>query len=52
MSTANHIKNINRAVILGGGISGLGAALLAQKHGYDVFLSDKGVMKDAFAKAL
>ncbi|MDP5101164.1 MAG: UDP-N-acetylmuramoyl-L-alanine--D-glutamate ligase [Nonlabens sp.] len=52
MSTANHIKNVNRAVILGGGISGLGAALLAQKHGYDVFLSDKGVMKDAFAKAL
>ncbi len=52
MSTVNNIKNINRAVILGGGISGLGAALLAQKHGYDVFLSDKGVMKGAFAKAL
>jgi UDP-N-acetylmuramoylalanine--D-glutamate ligase len=52
MSAINHIKNINRAVILGGGISGLGAALLAQKRGYDVFLSDKGVMKDAFAKAL
>lgn len=52
MSTVNNIKNKNRAVILGGGISGLGAALLAQKHGYDVFLSDKGVIKDAFAKAL
>lgn len=52
MHLNDHIKNSNRAVILGGGISGLGAALLAQKHGYDVFLSDSGVMKHAFAKAL
>jgi UDP-N-acetylmuramoylalanine--D-glutamate ligase len=52
MSNINHTKNNKRAVILGGGVSGLGAALLAQKQGYDVFLSDKGAMKDAFAKAL
>lgn len=52
MSDTHHINNRKRAVILGGGISGLGAAVLAQKQGYDVFLSEKGVVKDAFAKAL
>ncbi len=52
MSDINQITNDKRAVILGGGISGLGAALLAQKQGYNVFLSEKGVVKDAFAKAL
>ena len=31
-----------RLVILGGGESGVGAALLAQQQGYDVFLSDGG----------
>jgi len=31
-----------RVVILGGGESGIGAALLATKQGYDVFLSDVG----------
>jgi UDP-N-acetylmuramoylalanine--D-glutamate ligase len=29
-----------RMVILGGGESGVGAALLAKKQGYDVFISD------------
>ena len=33
-----------KLVILGGKESGTGAALLGQKLGYDVFLSDKGVM--------
>ncbi|MFM2337953.1 MAG: hypothetical protein RL115_1146, partial [Bacteroidota bacterium] len=32
-------------VILGGGESGVGAALLAQQQGYDVFLSDGGSLK-------
>ncbi len=32
----------NRIVILGGGESGVGAALLALAHGNDVFLSDSG----------
>jgi UDP-N-acetylmuramoylalanine--D-glutamate ligase len=31
-------------VILGGGESGIGAALLAQQKGYEVFLSDAGVI--------
>lgn len=31
-----------RIVILGGGESGTGSAVLAQKQGYDVFLSDSG----------
>ncbi|MGJ8684930.1 MAG: UDP-N-acetylmuramoyl-L-alanine--D-glutamate ligase [Nonlabens sp.] len=41
-----------RIVILGGGMSGVGAAMLATQRGHDVFLSDGGVLKDAFAKAL
>lgn len=32
----------SKIVILGGGESGVGAAILAQKKGYNVFLSDKG----------
>lgn len=32
----------NRIVILGGGESGIGAAILALKKGYEVFLSDAG----------
>lgn len=45
-----HIKK--RIVILGGGMSGVGAAMLATQRGHDVFLSDGGDLKDAFAKAL
>lgn len=33
-------------VILGGGVSGVGSAVLAQKQGYAVFLSDKGKLSD------
>lgn len=33
-----------RIVILGGGESGVGAAMLAQKKDYDVFVSDKGII--------
>ena len=35
-------------VILGGGESGIGAALLAQAKGYAVFLSDQGRLKDHY----
>ncbi|GAK93718.1 UDP-N-acetylmuramoylalanine-D-glutamate ligase [Nonlabens ulvanivorans] len=45
-------NNKKRIVILGGGMSGVGAAMLATQRGHDVFLSDGGVLKDAFAKAL
>jgi UDP-N-acetylmuramoylalanine--D-glutamate ligase len=37
-----------RLVILGGGESGVGAALLAQQQGYEVFLSDGGKLKDQY----
>ena len=30
--------NMSRIVVLGGGESGVGAAVLAQKKGFDVFL--------------
>ena len=35
-------------VILGAGESGCGAALLAQKQGYEVFVSDKGSIKEKY----
>ncbi len=41
-----------KIVVLGGGESGFGAAYLAKKKGLDVFLSDKGVIKDEFKKQL
>lgn len=41
-----------RLVILGGGESGVGAALLAQQKGYDVFLSDGGILKDVYKQEL
>ncbi|PRP65632.1 UDP-N-acetylmuramoyl-L-alanine--D-glutamate ligase [Nonlabens agnitus] len=44
--------NFSNIVILGGGISGMGAALLAADRGYKVFLSNRDELSDAFAKAL
>ena len=41
-----------RLVILGGGESGVGAAILASKEGYDVFLSDGGPLKDIYRQEL
>ncbi len=41
-----------RLVILGSGESGTGAALLAQHLGYDVFVSDKGPIKENFQQEL
>jgi UDP-N-acetylmuramoylalanine--D-glutamate ligase len=38
----------NRVVILGGGESGTGAALLAKVKGYDVFVSDQGPLKEKY----
>jgi UDP-N-acetylmuramoylalanine--D-glutamate ligase len=39
-------------VILGGGESGVGAALLAKKEGYDVFVSDESSLKDNYRSEL
>lgn len=41
-----------RVVILGGGESGTGAALLAKAKGFDVFLSDMAPLKEAYANEL
>jgi len=41
-----------RFVILGGGESGVGAALLAKKEGYDVFLSDGSSLKENYRNEL
>jgi len=39
-------------VILGAGESGTGSAILAQKNGFDVFVSDKGQIKDVYKEIL
>ncbi|HEX2533026.1 MAG TPA: UDP-N-acetylmuramoyl-L-alanine--D-glutamate ligase, partial [Chitinophagaceae bacterium] len=41
-----------RLVILGGGESGVGAALLARQKGYDVFLFDEGSLKEGYRNEL
>ncbi len=43
---------MSKIVVLGGGESGVGAALLAKSKGFDVFLSDQGLLKDAFQQSL
>lgn len=43
---------MTRVVVLGGGESGVGAALLAKKHGKDVFLSDRGELKKKYRDVL
>ena len=42
----------NRIVILGGGESGVGSALLAKQQGFDVFVSDESSLKDSFRNEL
>jgi UDP-N-acetylmuramoylalanine--D-glutamate ligase len=39
---------MKRVVILGGGESGTGTAILAKAKGYDVFVSDAGMLKDKY----
>jgi UDP-N-acetylmuramoylalanine--D-glutamate ligase len=41
-----------RMVILGGGESGVGAAMLAKKKGYDVVLMDEGSLKEGYRNEL
>ncbi len=43
---------MQRAVILGAGESGVGAALLAKAKGFDVFVSDFGTIGEVFSKEL
>ena len=41
-----------RLVILGAGESGVGAAILGKKQGFDVFISDAGLIRDNYRKVL
>ena len=45
-------SNKNRIVVLGAGESGTGAAILAMAKGFDVFLSDKGLIKPEYIAEL
>ncbi|MBU2995070.1 UDP-N-acetylmuramoyl-L-alanine--D-glutamate ligase [Cellulophaga baltica] len=46
------INTGNRLVVLGGGESGVGTAILGKQKGYEVFVSDKGKIKDKYKKVL
>ncbi len=56
LSLSKHINNIKmkkqRLVILGGGESGVGTALLGKDRGFDVFVSDKGKIKEKYKDVL
>jgi UDP-N-acetylmuramoylalanine--D-glutamate ligase len=54
MNAMQNMKEANkkRLVVLGGGESGVGTAVLALKKGFDVFLSDKGKLKDKYKEVL
>lgn len=43
---------MKKLVILGAGESGIGAALLGKKQGYEVFVSDGGAIKDLYKQEL
>ena len=43
---------MKRIVILGAGESGAGAAVLAKKEGFDVFVSDMSKIADKYKKML
>ena len=43
---------MKRLVILGGGESGVGTAILGKKKGYDVFVSDYGKIKENYKEVL
>ncbi|MCM4165024.1 MULTISPECIES: UDP-N-acetylmuramoyl-L-alanine--D-glutamate ligase [unclassified Arenibacter] len=43
---------MGRLVVLGGGESGVGTAILGKKEGFEVFVSDKGMIKEEYRKVL
>jgi UDP-N-acetylmuramoylalanine--D-glutamate ligase len=43
---------MSKLVILGGGESGVGSAVLGKLKGYEVFLSDAGMLRDKYRKEL
>lgn len=46
------MKKAKKIVVLGGGISGYGSAVLAKKMGFDTFLSDAGPIAERYTKVL
>ena len=52
METKNINTEIKNLVILGGGESGAGTAILGKKQGFEVFVSDKGKIKDTYKEVL
>jgi UDP-N-acetylmuramoylalanine--D-glutamate ligase len=46
------VKSAVRLVVLGSGESGVGAAILGKKQGYDVFVSDGGTIKPSYKQEL
>ena len=46
------INNSPTLIVLGGGESGVGAALLGKAKGFNVFLSDKGLLSDSYKQIL
>jgi UDP-N-acetylmuramoylalanine--D-glutamate ligase len=46
------MQTMKKIVILGGGESGVGAALLAKAKGFEVFLSDKSLLSDKYKEVL
>ncbi|OIR02987.1 UDP-N-acetylmuramoylalanine--D-glutamate ligase [mine drainage metagenome] len=51
-SSPSGAEGYHRLVILGGGESGVGAALLGKQKGYEVFVSDGGAIKEKYKKEL
>ncbi len=49
---AQEAKAVSVLVVLGGGESGVGAAILAKAMGYNVFLSDAGNLKEVYRQQL
>jgi UDP-N-acetylmuramoylalanine--D-glutamate ligase len=45
-------RDLGRLVILGAGESGVGSALLGKQKGYEVFVSDGGIIKEKYKKEL
>ena len=43
---------MSKIVVLGAAESGAGAAVLAKKEGFEVFVSDMGIIKDKYKKLL
>lgn len=43
---------MKRLVVLGGGESGVGTAILGKKQGFEVFVSDFGLIKDTYKEVL